>query len=195
MTSYPDRRNPRHTRSLLHNAHDRYIQGVDKFPRLRVNPDRIDEFPRKTIPIAAKLAYEWAVIDQDRDYFDASVVSSVDTLLGRESDDDKRAAVIIRIGQNMVNLADISVVGQQPSVTITPMWRQEFVDMIRDQELQMIDGTTVRYEDGKMVGDFKGIIGRHGNVSGVAGLSAGETVRLMQGVTGEPPEAVTGDNL
>ena len=126
-----DKYDPRYVRQVMHTSYDRYVDGTDKFPRLRFAPEATTEaFPRKTQPIAATLLREWGIIHQDENYFVTATLSLVEIAKTHADESEPwRGLSLVRIGRNAVNMAMVaSVPEQEPEVQILDCRRDEFLE-------------------------------------------------------------------
>lgn len=145
--AYPNMQNPREVRAFMHNTYDRYIQGQDRFPKVRVtDPEAV---PRKSVAIARALFREWQVIDEDNAYFDDAVVTAINTL--NTGDRPQVGKVIARTGRNAVNFAVITMPGNgQPGGQVVHgrLDTASMLEILDGAALRMTDGRELRYTDG-----------------------------------------------
>jgi len=171
-------------RSFIDNVYAGYASGHDLFPSKRIRIG-FEDLPQKTQRVAALLEHAWAVIDEDRSYFNNAVLGTFDTLKASGSKDDKKALVVTRIGRNVVNLAIINVL-PEPAVSISQWPRGEFVEQFEGHQFGLHSGGSVTLRDGKMQGSFNGLVVRHSNAAGVFGISPEQTAALMTAVGTTP---------
>jgi hypothetical protein len=160
-----DPHTPEDVRTVLQVMYDRYTTGADLFPRVRYLSDP-EALPKKTRPLAAALLRAWDVINEDREFFEASLLHCVGATKGTEHTGARRA-VITRIGKNAVNLGIVDG-GEHPVVTFGQFPRQEFVEQFEGKSLTLTDGRQITLMDGRMVGDYDLSVVRRSNVAGMA---------------------------
>lgn len=185
--NYPDMKNPRHVRSRIYNTYTQYMNGTDIVPRLRIRRE-VEELPRKTQPIAALLAIEWATIDGDREYFNAALQKTYDILAAREDPESKHGLIVTRIGRNAVYLAEVDAANNR--MNFGQYTLGQFTQMIPDEGLA---GGAITRRGDYLHGDFKGLIEREGNVSGVMGVSTDEAISLLTSITKQPVTVASND--
>ena len=166
--SFINPRDPREVRAAVHTGYERYAQGIDMFPRLRI-AGSADLFPRKTQPIAAALIGAWDRIDEDNAYFEDASRAVVRTAVENHQRGIEYEAmlVITQVGRNCVKLTSVSQGEQQPEASIGVFDRADFVEQFDGVEIQGTDGRSVVLRDGQMHGDFDRAVVRGSNVSGI----------------------------
>jgi hypothetical protein len=181
---YVDISNPRRVRASLESAYANYQTGRDLFPSVRLHT-AVENLPRKTQPVAANLGYAWAVIDNDRSFFERSVLGFIEsTQAARRTE---RALVMTNVGRNAVYYADVSVTSEAPKVELTVFPTEEFVTMFDGHEFNIRGGGSLTLRDGVIEGPVDGLVVRHGNVSGIFGAPEEEAAELMRAMgTTEP---------
>jgi hypothetical protein len=149
--SYPNQQRPGEVRAYFHNVYERYAQGVDVFPKARLAAD-VDALPRKTQKIAGILNNAWAIIDGDRDYFEAQTRSAVEQIeaSGRET---ARGVVIAKVGINAVRFSSVALEAGQFTITHGTFSGDDKNELFRDLELPMTNGVNLHIIDGELQGE------------------------------------------
>ncbi len=171
---YPDSRNPRDVRAQIDNARARYIHGDTLFPGVRLTAPA-ESFARKSRPVAAMLAADWAVIDEDRAYFREAVVATFDAMTSLSG---KSVLVATCVGRNVVNVARL-VASEPRQATVSTWPRTEFVQAFQDHSFTLSDGGNVALRDGVVHGDLQGVVVRRSNESGLFGFAPGAAAQIV----------------
>jgi len=159
--------NPREVRASLHNAYDRYVHGIDVFPRARIVAEA-DEMSRKTRQIADLLIKAWQVIDTDESFFEGSLIAMTERLTETQLE-NSRGLVVAKVGVNAVRLAKVELVDRQMTVHHGLFSGADRDRLFQELHLEMADGRHVQYVDGVLVaGHPDGIIVRN-TPDGIAG--------------------------
>jgi hypothetical protein len=104
-----DSTDPKYVRGAMHTSYERYIAGIDIFPRLHVAPQATPEhFPRKTQGIAEALIRAWRGIREDREYFGETAQMLVNRSEAYDGEEPFRGLSIVRMGRNAVGMAMVT---------------------------------------------------------------------------------------
>jgi len=179
--AYPDTRNPREVRAFIENIYARYVSGEDRFPKARLVRSA-ELLATKTRPVARALESAWRGIDEDRSYFESSLGAVFDSLRNR-GPDTKPAIVVTAIGRNVVNVGRIQT-HPRPNIQITEFPRREFLETFEGHSFGLANGGAVTLRNGKMEGEFGGVIIRENNASALVGFNEEETQRVMADIAG-----------
>jgi hypothetical protein len=193
MLHAADIRDPRELRAMLHGTYEGYMQGANRFPRLRLKRGP-ETLAKKTQPIAKALGRAWAEIDLDRAYFDKAIEAALDNTQDPDSE-LSTATVVTQIGRNAVNFAHVRTNEDtgQPEILFAQYTAQEFAKQFEGVEFTVGDGHTLALREGELVGDppfGSGIMQRGSKSGGIFTTSPRNTLSMMRSLTDQPINVV-----
>lgn len=164
--SYPST-DPRDIRAAMHNTYDGYMSGTDLYPRYRFVGEP-EAYPRKTQAIAKLIFGVWAVIDEDRSFFQDAFRTGVKTV--ENSNEHNSFLVLTTIGKNAVTMATISRASSSAvplEVTAGEFRLDDFVERFEGHEFKLADGRSIVLRNGGVIGDPIAQVVRRSNVTGL----------------------------
>jgi hypothetical protein len=155
--------NPKITRRNIQTAYERYVLGVDRFPRFKFAKDTTEEdlarFPRKTQPVAQALARTWALIDEDEAWWADSlgILGEMVATKVKAGSFDAPVCSMVRVGLNVVRLGILKP-SEDPAearpVFMAHAYRtEEFMQQFEGVELNLSGDRKIKIEDGRITGD------------------------------------------
>lgn len=150
MLGYPSNKDPRHARAYMHNVYERYVQGIDVFPRARlaVSPA---ELPRKSRQIASTLFEAWRVIDLDRKFFGDSALELIERLKAKDGKEARSGIVINKVGKNAVQWGKVTVTDGQSQLIHGVVAGEERDELFANLPIRLSDGRTINITDGHVM--------------------------------------------
>lgn len=147
-TAFPDVKNPREVRALMHTIYDRYIHGHDLFPKIRLSDPEL--LSRKSKDIGRLLFNAWSIIDEDNRFFDQAIEDAV-VILGKQ-ESPNLGSIVTTVGRNAVNFAFIETVGDGSPVKVIHgiQDRQSFTRYAETHPQLLSDGRVVSFANGHL---------------------------------------------
>lgn len=187
--------NPAETRRDIQTAYDRYMNGVDRFPKIKIfDSALVEELPRKTQPVATALVRAWERIDCDEAWWEEAVA-----IMGLKTRDmlnrgafTAPISAMTRVGRNVVRVGIISPPkeeGYPASAFFKAYTTSEFAERFDGVELNVGRDSRLRIERGKLIlGDSVPdmAVVRDSNVALLFGLRPDDNGFEEAGVPREP---------
>lgn len=150
--SYRNPQHPGEVRTVLQTAYDRYVTGVDMFPRARWQAP-VNVLPQKTQPAARALERAWMRIDEDEAYFRDAMLAAADFAVAKVATgelDGGGMSVVTLVGRNCVKMVTIEPKADKSVARIGAYPRAEFVEKFEGVTFNVVGDRTVTLVGGEM---------------------------------------------
>lgn len=147
---------PECTRRDIQSAYERYVLGIDRYPRIKIEGTEIDKLPKKTQPVASALIRAWERIDCDEAWW-KDVLDIMGISLKHRVENgvfNNPISAFSRVGRNVVRVGVISPpaeVGGPNQAFFKSYTTPEFNEQFEGVELHVGDGQKVKIEGGGIV--------------------------------------------